>query len=638
MGKETSSTSIAQLDRGVMKRVLGVKDLFAVGYGDLGSSIYYALGVTVFFALGAAPIALALAGLVFVCTALTYAEITATFHESGGSASVARHAFNDLISFIAGWGLLLDYIVTIAISAFAIGPYLSVFYRALHTPYLAMGFSIGLVIFLFFVNLIGVKQSTRMSFVLVSATLITQAIIIAIGFVELFNLPFIIDHIRINVPGNAWSPDWTNFWKGTAMAMVAYTGIESIAQLGAEAKKPQTTSPRAILLTMVVLVLMYLGISLVALSALSPQELSTKYLEDPIAGIVAALPFGSSVLGPWIGILAAILLFVASNAGLVGASRLAFNMGEYYQLPRFFYRLHTRFRTPYVSLLFFAAVASFVILWSRGKLEFLADLYNFGAMIAFFFAHLSIIVLRIRKPDLKRPFRIPFNIRIRGYDIPITAVIGCLATFSVWVLIILTKPDGRYLGLAWMTFGILMYILYRRRQKIKAAGKIAIEKIKVPGFKPLTIKNILVPTRGGVETETIQMACELARLHHARVTAVHIIEIPSSLPLDLELPQRMAQAEAVLKRAEAIAREAQVPIELEIVRSRSIADTILEILHTRKHDLLVLGAMATIRDKHHKMFGSLTERILKESPCRVWLCCSELSEKEISFNQRLLSV
>lgn len=623
--------SVAQLDRGSMKRVLNVKDLFAIGYGDLGSSIYYALGVTALYALGATPIALALAGLVFVCTALTYAEMTAMVHESGGSASFARHAFNDLISFIAGWGLLLDYIVTIAISAFAIGPYLAYFHQGIRSSNVThIGFTIGLIFILFIINFFGVRQSSRMSFALVTFTLLTQAAIIGIGFVTLFDLPYIWDHIKINVAGAAWSPSWPEFFKGTAMAMVAYTGIESIAQLGAEARNPQKTCPRAILITLVVLVFMYLGISVVALSALTPQVLSTKYLEDPIAGIVSALPFGSHFLGPWVGIIAAALLFVASNAGLMGASRLSFNMGEYYQLPRFFYHLHHRFRTPYISLSFFALLAALVVLLSRGRMNFLADLYNFGAMIAFFFAHASLIVLRIKKPNVERAFHAPLNIRVRGYRIPLTAVVGCIATFSVWVLIVITKPEGRYLGFAWMSFGVLMYFYYRKQKKMKFAGQLVLRRVKVPGFKPMKVKHILVPTRGGERTETVQAACELAKLHKAHVTAVHIIEVPASLPFDSEIAEmilRTAEGNAALKRAEAIAREFNVPIELHILRSRSTSDTILSILKQKHHDLLVIGATTQAKEKGHKMYGTVTEKILRHSPCRVWLCFNTIPKK-----------
>lgn len=637
LAKESPPTSrIAQIDKGVMKRVLGVKDLFAIGYGDLGSSIYYALGVTALFALGATPISLLIAGLVFTCTALTYAEITASFHESGGSASFARHAFNDLISFIAGWGLLLDYVVTIAISSFAVAPYLAYFNHAFRDPFFHSVFTIVLIFILFCLNLLGVRQSTRLSFILVTFTLITQLIIIVIGFVYLFDLPFIVEHLRINVPGTDWSPSWPSFWKGTAMAMVAYTGIESIAQLGAEAKKPEKTSPRAIFLTMTVLVLMYIAISLVALSALPPKTLATKYVDDPIAGIVSALPFGSTVLSPWVGILAAVLLFVAANAGLVGASRLAFNMGEYYQLPQPFYRLHRRFRTPWVSLLCFAIISSLVIIWSRAQMDFLADLYNFGAMISFFFAHLSLIAMRIKQPDLKRPYRIPFNIPFGRHRIPITAIIGCIATFAVWVLVVITKPDGRYLGFGWMIFGIAMFLIYRHKHRIAATGQLSIQKIQMPEFSTLKIRNILVPTGGHIQIETVQMACELARLHNAKLIAVHVIQLPSSLPLDTAVPNRELRAEALLKRAEAIAREYRLPIELKVLRSRSVANTIIELTETGEYDLLVLGvSTAAHRDTLHKMFGSTTEKIVRKAACRVWIYCSDAIEEEGKLAEKL---
>lgn len=619
----SEKTTVVQLHKGTLKRVLGIFDLFAIGYGDLGSSIYYALGITALFALGATPISLGLAGLVFVCTALTYAEMTATFHESGGSASFARHAFNDLISFIAGWGLLLDYIVTIAISAFAVGPYLAFFYAPLQKAGVQIGFSISLVFILFLMNVFGVKQSTRISLLLTTFTILVQAIVITIGFSTILDITTIVDHMRIGVPNVSWSPSLSEFIKGTAMAMVAYTGIESIAQLAAEAQKPARTVPRAIVLTMLVLLFVYLGLSVTALSAITPHDLGTKYVLNPLAGIVEALPLGKHFLLPCISVLAAVVLTIAANAGLIGSSRLSFNMGEYYQLPRFFYRLHPRFRTPIVSLAFFTAVASFIILASRGNLDFLADLYNFGAMLAFTSAHLSLLVLRIKKPHLARPFKIPFNIKYRGYELPVTAIIGCMATISVWFLVVITKPDGRYLGLAWMALGMAMYFYYRRAKKMRPTGHVAIEQIKVPGYKPMDVRKILVPTRGGLQTETVQMACEVAKAHGAKVTAVQVIEIASSLPLDIEIPHRVAASEAILKRAEAIARELNVEIELKLVRSRSIPETILELLQKGKYDLLVLGALRSSQESRQKGLGAITEKILKEAPCRVWVCASE---------------
>ncbi len=324
----------------------------------------------------------------------------------------------------------------------------------------------------------------------------------------------------------------------------------------------------------------------------------------------------------WLGLLAALLLFVAGNAGMIGASRLSFNMGEYYQLPKFFYKLHKRHRTPVVSLAFFGIIAALIILWSRGNLHFLADLYNFGAMLAFCAAHVSLIALRIKEPDLERPFRAPLNIPIGGgKSVPLTAVVGMFATFAVWVLVVITKPEGRYLGFTWMALGILMYVLYRRKKKIAPAGQLKLEKVRVPDFKPVEISKILVPTKGGTETESVQFACEIAKIHKAKVTAINLIEIPHTLPLYHPLPYRVVISQSILQRAEAIAQEFGVDIETEILRARSIEGKILSYLEEHDFDLLVLGAVKATPESHAGL-GAVTEKILRGSPCRVLITSS----------------
>ena len=608
-------SKISQIDKGSLKRVLTVGDLFAVGYGDLGSSIYYALGITTLFSLGAAPISLAIAGLVFACTALSYAELSAMLKDSGGSATFARHAFN------AGWGLLLDFIVTIAISSFSIAPYLAFFVGGLKITSVKIGFTVCVIVILFIINYFGTKNSARMSWFLTTLTLSTQILIVIVGALWFIHFPDLWEHLKIGVKGSSWSPSWPEFWKGTAMAMVAYTGIESMAQLGGEAKNPARTVPKAMMLAMGMLLFVYIGIAVVALSAVTPQELSTTFLEDPIAGIVSKFPYGGRVLGGWIGLLAAIILFVASNAGLIGASRLSFNLGENYQLPRFVYKLHKKHKTPYVSLGIFAVFAIVIVLSARGKLDFLANLYNFGAMLAFFMTHLSLIILRIRKPDAKRPFRVPFNIPIGKYSIPITGIIGGLATAATWCLVVITKADGRNLGFLWIFFGLAIYFYFRKKQSIPPAGKVEIQKIKMPEFQAKKYKHILVPTRGGKETQTVQMACEIAKVHGADVTAVHVIEVPFSLPLETPLYHRTVVASSILNRAEAIGREFNIGMKLRVVHARTVDTAILELIEKEEYDLLVMGTVLSAAGAS-KGYGAVVERVLKGSACPVWICCS----------------
>lgn len=616
---------VPTLDKGTtLHRVLGIPQLFAIGYGDVGSSIYYALGVTALYALGATPLALALAGIVFICTVLTYAEMASALPEAGGSCSFARHAFNDLVSFIAGWALLLDYIVTIAISAFTVGPYLSYFFPILKTSIGNIPFTILVITTLLTINIIGVKESTKASLILCIFDILTQLAIILIGFLLLFNLPHIIEHMRIGVKNVDWSPTWPQFWKGVSMAMVAYIGIESIAQLGGEARDASHKVPRAHILTMFTLIVMYLGVSLVALSALHPRELSTTYLEDPIAGIVAALPIGKNLLSPWVGLLGATILFVAANAGLIGASRLTFSMGESIQLPKFFYSLHPRFRTPHISLIFFSVLAVAVVLVA-GKLTFIADLYNFGAMLAFSLAHLSLIGLRWKKPEMDRPFKVPFNLKLKKAEIPITALIGFLGTLGVWIDVIISKPAGRNLGFVWMSLGIAFYFYYRHRQHLPASKTLEIEKLKIPEFHEIAIKKILVPTRGGAQTETVQFAAKVAKIHNAELVALFVIEIPPALPLDTFFPEKLLEADSSLERAQAISREYGINMTTHVAQSRSASETILEISEKENCDLIVLGTPSRkLSAPGRPILGSTIETVLNKSARRVWVCHNAL--------------
>ncbi len=627
---EPPSARVAVLNRGNLHRVLNTPQLFAIGYGDVGSSIYYALGVTTLYALGAAPLALALAGVVFFCTVLTYAELSTAMPESGGSCSFARHAFNDLISFIAGWALLLDYIVTIAISAYSIGPYLKNLIPPLQSAMGNVPFTLFVLAVLLSLNVLGIRESTRVSLLLCLFDIVTQLAIITFGLIlimqvlhpQLFmqHLQQLWGHMQIGVAGVDWSPTWPQFWKGVGMAMVAYIGIESISQLAGEARHPNRTVPRSMMTTMITLFVLYFGISVIALSALSPRELTSVYLEDPIAGIAASMPWGKQYLTPWVGLLGATILFVAANAGLIGASRLTFAMSEHFTLPRVFYKLHPKFKTPYVSLIAFSVLAGFVVLWA-GKLTHIADLYNFGAMLSFALAHLSLIGLRARQPELKRPFKIGWNLRIGGVEVPLTAVIGLLGTVAVWLDVIVTKPAGRNLGFVWVGAGLCFYLWYRRRQKLPPAARLEIEKLEMPDYHDVRIHKILVPLSRLAHSDTVQFAARLAKLHGAKLTVLHVMEIPPSLPLDTFFPEKLAVGDSIIECAQAVSREYEVPAESQIQQARFAGETIVEFAKDGAYDVVVLADRPRMLSTAPGVstFGTTVEYVLKNAPCRVWL-------------------
>ncbi|MBI3317617.1 MAG: amino acid permease [Candidatus Omnitrophica bacterium] len=612
-----SRRHVVAMEKGALRRLIGTASLFAIGYGDVGSSIYYALGVTTAWAMGAAPLAIAIAGIFFIFTVLTYAELSAALPESGGSQLFARRAFGDVASFIAGWALLLDYVLTAAISAYTVAPYLSYFWPALKTPVGHIGFTVLLLVALGVLNIAGIRESAGVSLTLALMDIVTQAAIIVIGSVLALNLPRLLGQIEWGV-----APSWQNLIYGVTIAMVAYTGIEAVSQLSGETVDPGRKVPRAMLMTLGTVLVMYMGISVIALSVMTPQELGGQWINDPIAGIAAHMPGVGPYLAPWITVLGATILTIAANAGMIGASRLAYSMANNYQLPTFFSRLHPRLKTPYLALAAFTAISILVVLIAR-ELKVLADLYNFGAMLAFSMAHLSLLGLRVKEPDLKRPFKLGLNLRLAGRQLPLTALLGFCATFSVWLIVVATHVHGRNLGFIWMGMGCLLYAWYRKRAQLPVMETVQIEKVSVPEYQALAVKSVLVPTMGGPMTENLQVACQFSRDHGAHVTALHVIEVPATLPLDTFLPDKLAAADAALKRAMAIGREFNLQVTTQILQARSAGQAIVDLAAEQDFDLIVVGAV----HKHPpsplpaaSSLGATTEYVVRNAHCRVWIC------------------
>ena len=419
-------------------------------------------------ALGLTPPVLMVSGVIFLFTALTYAEGATALPEAGGSGAFAKRAFNDWVSFIASWVLMMDYIVTMSISAFSAANYLGFFLPALKTWPVDSLVGIVIIAGLAMINIMGLRESSRLNIILVVIDLVTQIMIAVLGAFLIINIPTLIQNIH-------WgeAPTFDQLLFGISISMVAYTGIETVANLGSETRNPGKNIPRAVMLVFAAVIMMYAFLSMTALSAYPVYQasdgkwvtdLTQKFLEDPIMGITYALPgYLPDLLGFWVALLAATILIIATNAGMLGASRLAYFMGQRQQLPDFFGSISKRARVPQNAIIIFSVIAASLVL--TGKVELLADLYAFGAVLAYTSAHVSIIALRIKEPDLPRPFKIPINIRIKGRDIPVTAVLGGLITATTWVIVVYTHHIGRIVGFTWVGIGLLVYYLYRRYKK-----------------------------------------------------------------------------------------------------------------------------------------------------------------------------
>ncbi|MBI2868319.1 MAG: APC family permease [Chloroflexi bacterium] len=452
-----------------LRKVLGIAALFSAGYGNVGSSIYYALGIVALIALGATPIALGIAGVIFIFNALTYAEGSAMLPEAGGSAGFARRGISDVGGFIGGWALTLSYITTIAVSAYTVPPYLSYFLPAFREPVIGTATSMGIILLLMLINVIGIRESAGLNVIFIIMDIATQVALVVIGFVLILwvNPGVLFEHMFGE--GNWPSPQ--NLILSIAIAALAFTGVETVSQMAQEARHPAKMVPRAYIMMTVTVLVLFSGISLVALSAMSPQVLGDPvngWARDPVAGIAANLPSPllQDIFEPLVAILASSILLTATNAGLIGISRLAYNLSLHQQLPAAFSRIHAHFRTPYVGILFFCVIAAVLMIPGFFLGDFFADLgalYAFGSLLSFAIAHAAILSMRIREPKMYRPFKLGWNLRVGDYELPVTAILGLFSTLIIWVVLTVGEPFTRLIGLTWMAVGLTGYFIYRRR-------------------------------------------------------------------------------------------------------------------------------------------------------------------------------
>jgi basic amino acid/polyamine antiporter, APA family len=626
---------MAKLSERGLRRSVGVPGLFATAYGNVGSSIYYALGLVAAHALGLTPLVFLFAGGLFALTAKTYAEGAAMFPEAGGSSSFARHAFNDVVSFFAGWALSLDYILTIAISAFFVPHYLSAFpgLHALdHNPDDIIG-GLIVIVLLAALNIRGLGESAKLNFVLAIADLSTQLLLVVIGAVLVLNPHLLIHQVHLGAV-----PTWGELIFALSLAMLAYTGIETVANMAEESRDPGHEVPKAVNLVVLAVLGVYAGISVVALSALPVvhhgvgysaelHETFTKpghatalggfFQNDPVLGIISQLGLHGAVrqiAQYYVGVLAATILFIATNAGMIGISRLSWSLAEHRQLPSLFSQLHPKFRTPWFTLIFFTALAGILILY--GNTEVLGNLYSFGAMLSFTTAHVAVIALRIKEPERERPYRMPWNVRIRGFQIPLTAVLGGIGTAAAWVAVVVFHAEARVVGIPWMIVGMAGYFYYRRRQGLDPFKSYKIERAqRPPDFNELEYRTALVPIFGAdVSASALHSAAKLIG-EEGVVYAIFVLPVPSQLSLDAGLEREEARGRSVLESARIQARRARIKIHTGLIRTRNPGAALVEEAQRVGADVIYWSTVHAPAGE--RGIGPTAAYLLAKRPCRV---------------------
>jgi basic amino acid/polyamine antiporter, APA family len=556
---------------------------------------------------------------IFIFTAISYTEATTMYPEAGGSSSFARRAFNEFWSALTAWGQMLNYIITVAISAFFLPHYLGIVWEPLLTSPWDIGMGVGVVVFLSVVNVVGVEEAAGLNIVLAIADFITQIGLVVLGLVLVFNPETLIENVDFGT-----SPSVTDFLIAIPVGMVAFTGIDTISNMAEEARDYGKTIPQAMRAVVVAVMTISLTLPAVALSAMPVENGTTAlaepsdeggYADNPILGVVNNMDLGL-FQGPaelYVGLLASTILLVATNAGLIGLSRLSYSMGQYRQLPEAVRQLHPRFGTPYVAILLFGLVACLTML--PGQAEFLGKIYAFGAMLSFTMAHLAVIALRVKEPEHERPYRAPWNVRVRGHSIPMVSVLGALGTGIAFLVVSVLNIETLIAGSIWLGVGMGTYVTYRRRLGLGITQTHRIVTPKPVVEHEIEYESVLVAFEDDhYSPEAVSTAVRLAVRRRRGIHVLVTITVPPNSPIDAAMPEQEAKASSIIDSAR-VRGGRRVTGHWEKVRPGQAGRRVVEEAKEIRARAVVMPLPPRRTGK--SLFGRTLETVLSERPCRV---------------------
>lgn len=629
------------------RRFLGMPWLWAVAHSAVAFSVYYSLGVVADDALALTPVVFAIAGLIYVLTTMTYVEGGAMFRERGGSNTLARYAFNELVSFIAGWAILIDYLIVIALAAVTVPHYLGPISGDLATGFGEQAIAVGVIVAVAAINVIGFTGSRRQGLLvaLTGADLLLQFLLIVVGAIVVWDPSALTDSLdAFGVPSIG------DLATALVISMVALAGIEASSDLAPDLAWRREDLRRVLGVGSLVVPFVYVGMSLVALMALPvvagpdgpTTALATTFEDAPVLGVTSAFePAWLADVFKWAVVaVAPLILFFAANVTMLGLSRHTYVLATNRQIPSWLGKLGGRRSTPHVAILLASAIAIGLVL--PGEVELLAAVFAFGATLAISIAHLSLIRLRFTEPDRERPFAVPGTVRVRGTPVPVPAVLGFLLAGIGFVSIILLHGAALAVGGGWMIFGLVSYFVYRRLfEGLPMTARVSVPEQALLKREPdVELDSVLVPVlgRGKLDDHIVTTACRLAESNPLegqsapRLELFYVIDLPLTVPLEGPIPAaRIAVAEKALARAEEIAAEYPgVEIVSDIVPARDVGEAIVERARDHGVEAIIVGGeppntirggalLGGIGGARPAEIGPVSQYVLSNAPCRVLL-------------------
>ena len=600
-----------------LTRMLGTTPIVSVAYSEIGASVYFALGIVALYAAGLTPWVLLGVGLVILLVTFSYAEASSALPETGGAALFVARAFNDPVGFLTGWLLFLDYLIVIAIAGLFVPHYVgeAVGWEAVTREPWDGVLGVCVILGVALVRLVRRAQLYAIAVGVAALALLTHLLLVVLGLAFVFS-PSDLTDVDLGT-----SPQWGDLAFSLALATLAYTGLETVANLAAEAREPGKTLPRSLFVGIGLVVLVTTAIGLVSVSV---PGVSVE-LDAPLVAIVDALEgaipgWAVDALRVFVGLGAAVVLVAAITTAISGAGRMAYALGRHGMLPHAFARLNRRTLLSPAAILSTGAFAAglLVVADVAGRdVRFLGSLYSFGILMALTAAQVAVIRLRFTEPELARPYRAPWNVSVRGVQVPLAALAGIPLTFALWIVAIATHDAARIVGPLWVLLGIVVYVAVRLSERESVLGHVAPAEPDLVPHPHGEYERVLVPLKlGPIGEEVLATAIKLMEESEGTICILHVLNVPLDQALDAPLPAAEELAEASLADAKELAGEHGLELRARVVRARSLGEAIVEAALDEEADVVLMGSAPRWR-RQSLFFSPTVDYVLRKAPCDV---------------------
>ena len=602
-----------------LSRELKLLDITMIGVGAMiGAGIFVLTGIAAGVAGPALLVVFALNGFVALLTAMAYAELGSAFHDAGGGYLWVKTSLPDPNGFLSGWMSWFAHAVACSLYALGFGAYMRLFLSTVGVPEIQwplLSFEKWLAVLVCaifaYVNFRGASEAGKAGNVVTVGKIVVIGLFVAAG---LWAMARKADWHAAFTP--FLSEGWGGVFAAMGLTFIAFEGYEIIAQTSEEVEDPKRNVPRAVFLSLIIVVPIYLLVALVAIGAVTPPAGLgiTQYLarEKELALVAAANQF---VRGGGFAILAGGLLSTLSalNATIYSSSRVAFAMARDANLPQVLGRVHKARSTPHVAILASAVIVIFMA--ALLPIEDVAAAADVMFLLLFVQVNVAVIRLRSKRPDLDRGFRIPL--------VPFIPMLAIGTMLFLAVFLFSHYPMALVTTAAWIVLGLGVYYGYsRRREAAFVERERWMERIERKEYRVL----VAVSSRRTWKS-LIEAAIAIARQHNGEIVAMTVAEVPEGLPLLSGRPLARS-LEPFLDAVVRYGEERGVHVRPLLRIAHRVSHGIVETAREEECNFLILGR-PTWGSALERILASLVERVLRDAPCHVGIVYGQLDPERV---------